>query len=72
MFFFFLPGMAVHICNLGTWEAEARTSRVSSQPGLQSETLSQNNKIKRKERNRTCSLHQQSSFPNIEIRGLGA
>jgi hypothetical protein len=37
-------GMVMHACNLSIWEAEAKESQVQDQPGLQSETLSQNTK----------------------------
>jgi hypothetical protein len=34
--------MVVHSCNPSTWEAKARGSGVQGQPGLKSETQSQN------------------------------
>jgi hypothetical protein len=36
------PGMVGHFCNPSTWEVEAWRSRVQGQPGLHSDTLSQN------------------------------
>jgi hypothetical protein len=44
------PGVLVNDCNSNTWEAEARGLQVQGQPGLQSKSLYQRNKIiKRKE-----------------------
>jgi hypothetical protein len=43
----FWSGMVAHNCNPSFWKAETGGSQVQGQPGLHSETLSQNNNNKK-------------------------
>jgi hypothetical protein len=42
--------MVPHTCNPKTWDAETEGLRIGGQPGLNSETLSQNNQKKGKKK----------------------
>jgi hypothetical protein len=56
--------MVPHTCNPKTWDAETEGGRIGGQPGLHSETLSQNNQKKgKKKKKKELLKFQNRSLP---------